>query len=74
MSDAVEAEVKKGLAEIGELRAGDVVTDYVIISVVHDIETGDESVVLTDSAPTGRTLPTWRVRGMIEEAALSLLD
>ena len=74
MAEAVEAEVRRALADAGDMRQGDVVTDYIIVAVVHNLEDGDESVVLTDSAPAGRGLPTYKARGMLEEALFALDD
>jgi len=72
VAEAVEAEVRAALEAVGDMRQGDVVTAYIIVAVVENLEDGGESVVLTDSGPPGRGIPTYKARGMLEEALFAL--
>jgi hypothetical protein len=66
------AELRAGIQEALEAdedyESGDFITDFIVVAVVQNYESGDEGIYLVDSAPPGRALPSHKAKGFLVDA------
>lgn len=68
--EKIEAAVQRAFRETGDLDDGDLVTDFILIAVVQNFETGEEGVLATDSRllAGGNGLAMYKAVGMMSVA------
>lgn len=64
----VRAAIQEVLEADEDYESGDLITDYIVVAVVQNYETGDEGIYLADSSPPGRALPAHKAKGFLVDA------
>jgi len=64
----IRASIQANLEGCETYDDGDLVTDFIVVAVVQNYESGDEAIYFTDSAPPGKTLPPYKAKGLLVDA------